>query len=688
MSDQVSRFEDLERTDVLPQLGFQPEEADDNDTQTHARLTPPAARAPQTPAPRNAVAPFGSGSHADNGQLRTLPAKPSPTDLAVGGIRGKIADLENRLLEAQDHQIDLNRHCEQLTQKCRSADERAIKAEANYVTQSSELYRAGQRAADAEQRLTEQRVRYEAQIVDAERQLLDARTRAEKRTSSLELMLKDQSERAASSEQLSAELRVELEKLRAELGASYASVQSLESRLAEQTRAASEVSKLYAQQTSEVSTANAAMAEDQRRMGDLERAKTEAETQLATVRAELKSTSETVLNLQTEVTMKLRHIAALEHGLEHRDRSIAELQSGKSQHESDAEQLKADKEALDLCCAELRKEAAEARELVTKEQAEIARLKTALQGNDVRLNDLAAALRSAESAIKDRDGSLAELERRQSDLLNGKQSKDAEFESLHKTMEKVMAERDRLELENQTGRAELSRAESQYEEAVKTIMTARETISMREQQNASLERELRAATGRLEEAHSRIERAAATAESFEVELRERDGRIALLEQKLTEHAGALAAIGQDIERVNASSPNERLSSMGYALESLDTPGVIHRITRMTTTAGRSDTNDIAINSTSVSRFHARIVVKPEGVWLIDLQSTNGCGVNGRRTSRQILCDGDAVMIGHCRFRFSVLGVESAKNVSKDAIPLIDESMLIPGPNAGAQAKHH
>jgi pSer/pThr/pTyr-binding forkhead associated (FHA) protein len=173
-------------------------------------------------------------------------------------------------------------------------------------------------------------------------------------------------------------------------------------------------------------------------------------------------------------------------------------------------------------------------------------------------------------------------------------------------------------------------------------------------------------------------------------LRERDSRIAVLEEKLLDHASALSAIGQDIERVNAATPNDRLTAMGYALESLDDPNIVHRITRMTTTAGRSGSNDIEINSTSVSRYHARIVVKPEGVWLIDLQSTNGCGVNGRRTSRQIICDGDVVMIGHCKFRFSVLGAEAAKGAGNDEIPLLNEPRLIAAPKKDEEKRspHH
>ncbi len=37
----------------------------------------------------------------------------------------------------------------------------------------------------------------------------------------------------------------------------------------------------------------------------------------------------------------------------------------------------------------------------------------------------------------------------------------------------------------------------------------------------------------------------------------------------------------------------------------------------------------------------------------DLNSTNGLYVNGKRTTREALNDGDLVMIGKARFRFAI-----------------------------------
>lgn len=133
-------------------------------------------------------------------------------------------------------------------------------------------------------------------------------------------------------------------------------------------------------------------------------------------------------------------------------------------------------------------------------------------------------------------------------------------------------------------------------------------------------------------------------------LQERNKTILELEMQLTDRAGAPTMFGGELERALAGA----FPSVVYALESLDTPGEIYKLTRPVNTVGRGKTNDIALDSASVSRFHARLLNKPDGVWLVDLQSINGCHVNDRPTSMQVLNEGDLVVIGHCRFRFSAV----------------------------------
>ncbi|MGB1802762.1 MAG: FhaA domain-containing protein [Miltoncostaeaceae bacterium] len=70
-----------------------------------------------------------------------------------------------------------------------------------------------------------------------------------------------------------------------------------------------------------------------------------------------------------------------------------------------------------------------------------------------------------------------------------------------------------------------------------------------------------------------------------------------------------------------------------------------RITQKVTTMGRSRDCDIVVPDPNVSRVHAE--VRHEGLEyvLVDLGSTNGLEVNGRRVLRHSLRDGDRVSLG-------------------------------------------
>jgi len=67
----------------------------------------------------------------------------------------------------------------------------------------------------------------------------------------------------------------------------------------------------------------------------------------------------------------------------------------------------------------------------------------------------------------------------------------------------------------------------------------------------------------------------------------------------------------------------------------------------TLTIGRVEDNDIAPqDDTFMSSHHARIEIRPEGVWLVDLGSTNGTFLNGQRlTSDRSVRKGDRIQVG-------------------------------------------
>ncbi len=80
------------------------------------------------------------------------------------------------------------------------------------------------------------------------------------------------------------------------------------------------------------------------------------------------------------------------------------------------------------------------------------------------------------------------------------------------------------------------------------------------------------------------------------------------------------------------------------------PGTAGRefaLTQPAVTIGRRADQDIVLNDPSVSRTHARVEITPDGVSIIDLDSTNGTLVNGHpvRASRVALRPGDRIHIG-------------------------------------------
>ena len=61
--------------------------------------------------------------------------------------------------------------------------------------------------------------------------------------------------------------------------------------------------------------------------------------------------------------------------------------------------------------------------------------------------------------------------------------------------------------------------------------------------------------------------------------------------------------------------------------------------------GRSRECDLRITDGNASRRHAEIVQEGDDYVVVDLGSTNGTELNGRRITREELTDGDRITIG-------------------------------------------
>jgi pilus assembly protein CpaF len=66
--------------------------------------------------------------------------------------------------------------------------------------------------------------------------------------------------------------------------------------------------------------------------------------------------------------------------------------------------------------------------------------------------------------------------------------------------------------------------------------------------------------------------------------------------------------------------------------------------------GRVDGNDLVLPSVQVSRKHAVIEIAGDQVFVIDLGSSNGVLVNGRKVNKKVIGPADELTIGEFRLR--------------------------------------
>lgn len=81
-----------------------------------------------------------------------------------------------------------------------------------------------------------------------------------------------------------------------------------------------------------------------------------------------------------------------------------------------------------------------------------------------------------------------------------------------------------------------------------------------------------------------------------------------------------------------------------------------------TTVGRSDECNLHLDSPGLSRQHARLTPMDKGLWIEDLDSTNGCKVNGKRIHRALAAPGDEISFDALRFRLVSPGHADAVHV--------------------------
>lgn len=100
---------------------------------------------------------------------------------------------------------------------------------------------------------------------------------------------------------------------------------------------------------------------------------------------------------------------------------------------------------------------------------------------------------------------------------------------------------------------------------------------------------------------------------------------------------------------------ELIEGCQFNLTSMSLPeeeSISIQIDRKNTTIGRHPGNNVPLAYDSVSRYHARMELRGDEMFVVDLGSSNGTFVNDARVTEKQLHDGDTVSFGNVEFRFN------------------------------------
>ncbi len=110
-----------------------------------------------------------------------------------------------------------------------------------------------------------------------------------------------------------------------------------------------------------------------------------------------------------------------------------------------------------------------------------------------------------------------------------------------------------------------------------------------------------------------------------------------------------------VYRPQAAPPTQAVTPEELGVEpevvTLTVDGAEHAIDRQSVVIGRSKDCDIRLADPNASRRHAEVRQEGTAYWLVDLDSTNGTSVNGRRQQRARLESGDRITIGSTELVF-------------------------------------
>ena len=122
-----------------------------------------------------------------------------------------------------------------------------------------------------------------------------------------------------------------------------------------------------------------------------------------------------------------------------------------------------------------------------------------------------------------------------------------------------------------------------------------------------------------------------------------------VQELLAKHGNIIKPKPKDTIRLSGVAKKESESKFRYFLVPQEKLTEKLFLTKISTVMGRDKTSDLVIDNSDVSWRHCLLDIQARGVFILDLDSTNGTFVNGSLVRDSYLNPGDRIELGPCIF---------------------------------------
>ncbi len=376
--------------------------------------------------------------------------------------------------------------------------------------------------------------------------------------------------------------------------------------------------------------------------------------------------SATIEKLQTNLTAQTATLAKQAHDLKQIETARAELTARLNTTEAELQRVSADLAEREASLKEARSSAGEDSKRMSAllASAEQRQKEQAEQFKQMQAEHAAALAKMRADHAATLTEMQAEHAAKVSFLQNERIGQVGELQSNYAAAEARVEAQHAEEIERQKALhaayvAEAEAQSQQREQEMSVLMAhlleARRPVEPIEAEVTRLTEALASKTAAFDELDAEARKLRASLERTRGALEEREFLIRRLERSESNNANVLGRIQTSMERLGSGritpSPLGNLPDCAAELIRIDGGRTTSHALGRRTRIGRGAGCELQVDSSSVSRHHALIVVGPRDTIVEDLNSTNGVILNGRKITRAFLTDGDVLIVGEVQFRY-------------------------------------